>query len=641
MEREIHWLSNVTRASGQELRGPLFPRLVIVIALIVLAGLPRGALASSTTFTDSFDRADSATLGHGWQEAQGDLLIKDNELRSAVGIASSSIALQPSSVSGEQTASAKFASSNNNSAPVLGLILRYESPQNYYALYRLIGGTSILRIARVTNGQEVVLGQASVSNPAANSFFTLSAAAVGSTLSLTLGAGQTVTVSDASIPSGSVGVLLGTRTTNAALRLSQRANDFNATFTTAGPPTPALAVSLASNPAPQTVAPGAQDVTFANVVLDTSGSTEDVSIGSMQLDLETDVGTTDPETCRLFDGSNALTTGANDVNPTGEGTYTFALDNRLIVPMQTQRTLRVGCSVPASAAAGDTIEWRLNSADVIDATGATSGQAAVAQIQPSPANQNKVTVQAPGGGPEAIDLNELRGVLRASEISLGQDLGEQAPGYPSHFAMNFVGQSPPNTAWLSVCDQVAYGDATVCADMLDSEINGEQCGGAAALVTEGQTGRAIVARSCDAKGTDTLRLGLLNTSTGVVTPLATANLFAKIDTYGGTSPPANCDHHQNQADFHMYCQWVRTCLTVATNQDGTVTFTARSWLRGSGPKNDPSRNDPNSPALTLIGTATWTGPRPANVATTGKIGLAGTATQAWERISLTNLTVEP
>ena len=60
-----------------------------------------------------------------------------------------------------------------------------------------------------------------------------------------------------------------------------------------------------------------------------------------------------------------------------------------------------------------------------------------------------------------------------------------------------------------------------------------------------------------------------------------------------------------------------------------------------GLKDDPSRNDPNSPALTIIGLAIWTGPHPANLAATGKIGLMGTATSGYERISLTNVVVDP
>lgn len=605
---------------------------------------PAAAASSVTTaFADSFDRADGTTLGNGWQEVQGDLLIHGNELRNAAGVGGSAVAIQPALASEQQSASAMFASTLNGSIPVLGLVLRYESPQSYYALYRLVGGTSVLRIARVANGQEVVLGQTGVSNPTENSLFKLIASAQGSTLSLTLEGVKTITVTDSGIGSGKVGILLGTRTGTASLRAAHRADNFSAEITTPGPVTPAplLAVSLSTTPPPQTVQPGAQGVTFANVVLDTGGSTEDVSMSSMQLDLETDTGSANPETCQLFDGGNPLTTGPNAVNSAGDGFYTFTLDQALVIPVHTQKTLRLGCNVPAGAAAGDTMEWRLNSADAIVAQGTPSAQSAVIQIQGSPDNQNKVTVQPGGGGAESIDLTLLRSVLRGSEISLGPDLGEEAPGYANHAAMNFEGQSPPNTAWLAVYDLAAYGDVTVCADMLDSEINGEQCGGVAALMTEGSGGRAIVARSCDAKGTDTLRLGVLDTSTGVVTPLVNTNLFSRIDTYGGTNPPANCDHHQNQADFHMYCQWVRTCLTVKANQNGSVTLTATSWLRGTGLKNDPSRDDPTSPALTLIGTATWTGPRPANVATTGKIGLAGTATQGYERISLTNLVVNP
>ncbi|HEV8117512.1 MAG TPA: hypothetical protein VGQ32_03250, partial [Thermoanaerobaculia bacterium] len=526
----------------------------------------------------------------------------------------------------------------NNSIPVLGLVLRY-STQGYYAFYRLGGGSSVLRISVFANGQETVLAQGSVSNPSENVFFRLSASAQGSALSLTLEGVKTITATDIRITSGAAGILMATRTSNAALRLSHRADDFSADVATATSE-PRLAVSLTSDPAPQTLAPGTADAAFANVALDTAGSSEDVSVFSIQLDLETDIGATAPQACRLFDGPAVLTTGGNIVNPGNDGTYPFTLDGPLSIPAGTTRTLTLRCDVPSSATPGDTMEWRLRAADAVSAHGASSGQDAVVSIQESADNQNRVTVQSSGGGSGAIDLRGLRGVLRASEMALGNDVGEQKPPLLPHFALNFDGPSPPATAWLAVSDLAAYGDVTVCADHLDSEINGEQCGGVAALVTEGSGGRAIVARSCDAKGTDTLRMGVLDTTTGVVTALVNVSLMSRIDTYGGTNPPANCDHHQNQLDYHMYCQWIRTCLTVKTNANGTVTFTATSWLRGSGLKNDPSRNEPESESLTLIGTATWTGPRPAGVAATGKIGLVGTATQGREVISLTNFRVE-
>ncbi len=618
------------------------PRLAAGFALLFAAtsGLLAGhAVASATAFADAFDRPNSTTLANGWQEAQGDLLVDGGELKNALGIANPSIAIQASSPSNDQTLTTMFASTNNNSTPVLGFVMRYESSQRYYALYRLGGASSVLRIAKVTNGQEVVLGQVGIPNPAANAFFALSATAQANTLTLTLEGGKTVTVADSSIASGTFGVLLGTKTTNAALRVSHRADSFAAEFTTTGPPTPRLAVSLSAGPAPQAVAPGSPAVAFANVVLDATGSAEDVSVSSLQLDLETDVGSTTPEDCRLVDGVNALTTGANIVDPTVDGVHTFTLDTGLVVKLQTQRTLTVRCDVPTGAVSGDTIEWRASAVDAVGAAGVTTGQGVVVEIHASPDNQNRVTVQAATTGSGTIDLAQLQGALRASEISMGPDLGEEAPPLVPHLAVNFVGQSPPNTAWLTVYHPNVYGDLTVAVDSMDSEINGEQCGGVAALVPTGPSGRAVVARSCDAKGTDTLRLGLLDTSTGAVTALVNTNLSSRIDTYGGTNPPANCDHHQAQADYHMYCQWVRTTLTVTTNPDATVTFTARSWLRGTGLKNDPSRNDPYSPVLTLIGTSTWTGSRPVGVATTGKIGLVGTATQGWERLSLTNLQV--
>ena len=42
-----------------------------------------------------------------------------------------------------------------------------------------------------------------------------------------------------------------------------------------------------------------------------------------------------------------------------------------------------------------------------------------------------------------------------------------------------------------------------------------------------------------------------------------------------------------------------------------------------------------------FGSATWTGPRPAGVSITGKVGLMGTATQGLQRVSLTGLTIGP
>jgi hypothetical protein len=235
-----------------------------------------------------------------------------------------------------------------------------------------------------------------------------------------------------------------------------------------------------------------------------------------------------------------------------------------------------------------------------------------------------------------------------------QGCGNIPPPGP-HTAAVLRGQSPPNTAWLAAYDpapvgSARYGDGETCVEVLDAEINGEQCGGVAILITEGSNqvsgacgaadGGAFVFRVCDAKNTDTQRLGKVNLCTGVITPLASTNLAGAIDTYAGTMPPANCDHNRGQEDWHMYCQWVQVCLRLET-VGPLVTLTGRSWLVGAGLKGDATRNDPNDPTRTLIGTTVWTGLRPANIGATGLIGVVGSATQAVQEMGMTNLRFSP
>jgi hypothetical protein len=90
----------------------------------------------------------------------------------------------------------------------------------------------------------------------------------------------------------------------------------------------------------------------------------------------------------------------------------------------------------------------------------------------------------------------------------------------------------------------------------------------------------------------------------------------------------------------MYCQWVQVCLRLET-VGPLVTLTGRSWLVGAGLKGDATRNDPNDPTRTLIGTTVWTGLRPANIGATGLIGVVGSATQAVQEMGMTNLRFSP
>ncbi len=65
-----------------------------------------------------------------------------------------SLAVQPGLAGATQMVAASFASTNNNTSPRFGVVLRYQNPQNYYVCYRQTGGSSALRIAKVQNGVE-------------------------------------------------------------------------------------------------------------------------------------------------------------------------------------------------------------------------------------------------------------------------------------------------------------------------------------------------------------------------------------------------------------------------------------------------------------------------------------------------------
>lgn len=231
----------------------------------------------------------------------------------------------------------------------------------------------------------------------------------------------------------------------------------------------------------------------------------------------------------------------------------------------------------------------------------------------------------------------FRAVLRPTQITAGQDTAAPLPPLTTHSALNVAGQNPPGGPWLTVYDLADYGTGTtVCVDSIESLPGGKQCGGVCALVTEGANGRAICAQSCNQKSAGTLELGTLNLATGAITALK-PNVAIPFDTYGGSIPPANCELRPDGA-CHAYCQWARTCLTVSI-VGGQLVAIATAEMRGSGPKNDPSRYDPTA-STTLVGTSSYVGALPANVAQTGRTGILATAIEQ-QRISFTGFTVGP
>lgn len=131
----------------------------------------------------------------------------------------------------------------------------------------------------------------------------------------------------------------------------------------------ALDIRVSATPAAQSIVAGAQGFTFANYQFDASQSGEDVRFSSVPLALSASVAANYVNSCQLFDGSVALNTGSNVVNPSATGNNTFTLDQSLVVAKGTVKTLALKCNV--TSAASGTLAWGLSSPS-ITVTGVTS-----------------------------------------------------------------------------------------------------------------------------------------------------------------------------------------------------------------------------------------------------------------------------
>lgn len=164
--------------------------------------------APGGNFADAFDRSNSTMLGGGWVEVMGDLVVSDGELRNVATTGLHMAVLPPVSDSSYGVA-ADFISTDNNSAPRFGIVLGYLNSRNYYVLYRLVGGTSVLRIAKVVEGEERVLASAPVANPARGALFRLRGVVKGTALSLELNGVPKLSITNTGFVPGRPGVLIG------------------------------------------------------------------------------------------------------------------------------------------------------------------------------------------------------------------------------------------------------------------------------------------------------------------------------------------------------------------------------------------------------------------------------------------------
>jgi hypothetical protein len=160
----------------------------------------------------------------------------------------------------------------------------------------------------------------------------------------------------------------------------------------------ALAVTLSSTPAAQTVVAGTQGFTFANYQLDASQSGEDVRFSSMVL--TNDAGNNakaataaNLSACQLFNGSTALNSGSNIVNPSQAAatsteatgtTHTFQFNDPLTVPKGTSMTVALRCNISSSSDASSVFQWGIaNVAANMLVTGVTSSNAVTETVTAS------------------------------------------------------------------------------------------------------------------------------------------------------------------------------------------------------------------------------------------------------------------
>ncbi len=137
-----------------------------------------------------------------------------------------------------------------------------------------------------------------------------------------------------------------------------------------------ITISVSTNPPAQTVVSGASQFTFANYQLDASASGEDIRFTSIPLEYNSGGDTaTNLTNCTLYDGSTALNSGSNVVNPSAAGSSTtFTLDTGLTVPKGTTKTVALKCNIAAGATGSYAFGYDSSSSP--SATGLTSGQSA-------------------------------------------------------------------------------------------------------------------------------------------------------------------------------------------------------------------------------------------------------------------------
>ncbi len=157
-----------------------------------------------------------------------------------------------------------------------------------------------------------------------------------------------------------------------------------------------LNITAAAQPAAQTIVAGGSAVLLANIQLDASQSGEDIRMNQLPVNF---TNVTGASSCQLWNGSTAINTGSNTVNPAGTGITNFTFDNSLTIPKGTVVTLSLKCNL-SSSATGTYITGVITSGtQTYTATGVQSGN--------SLTNNTTLTATTSNSGTQTIGTSSL------------------------------------------------------------------------------------------------------------------------------------------------------------------------------------------------------------------------------------------
>jgi hypothetical protein len=148
---------------------------------------------------------------------------------------------------------------------------------------------------------------------------------------------------------------------------------------------PRVALQFATNGLTTPLAASSSDAVIARLLLDTTGSTEAVSISSLPFNLVTGSGAlaSSLQNCRVYNEANlgtALNTPATSTTTLFTGINNVALNSPLVLQPNTMTTLSLRCDVNGTLVAGGTYTVNMNTANVV-ATGASTGIPAAVTVR--------------------------------------------------------------------------------------------------------------------------------------------------------------------------------------------------------------------------------------------------------------------